>query len=165
MSFVITFELEKQYLDMLVMELGQRLDGVALSAWLSKVVSPYIRARIAVRFAGEGDDVSGSWNPLTVATQQIRMNQGFGPGPINRRYGQLYEFLMNSPGISVAAGFGAELNHPGPVGDWRTKVKLQTAQSGKANPRTPARPVIGLNNNDYLFISSELTAYLIEGFG
>lgn len=164
MSFVITFELDKQYLDTLVTELDQRLDALGLVAWLDRVVSPYIRARIGIRFAGEGDDVSGSWNPLTVATQQIRMNQGFGPGPINRRYGQLYDFLMNSPGISVAAGFGAELTHPGPTGDWRTKVKLQTAQSGKSRPKTPARPVIGLNNNDYLFISSELTAYLIEGF-
>lgn len=164
MSFVLTFELEKQYLDMLVQELDQRLDAGDLASWLRNVVSPFIRARIGVRFSGEGDDVSGSWHPLTVVTQQIRANKGFpASGPINQRYGQLYSFLMSAPGIATMAGDGALLIHPGPAPDWRTEVKLKTAQSGKGRPSTPARQVIGLNNNDYMFISSELTAYLMDG--
>jgi hypothetical protein len=165
MSYFITFDVTRNDLDALVDNLEQKLDGLALAGWLRTQISPFLRARVSARFAGEGDDVSGGWHPLTAATQQIRMNQGFAPGPINRRYGQLYDFLMVSPGIAVAGGFGAELTYPGPAPDWRTEEKLKTAQSGKAKPATPARPVIGVNNNDFLYITSELTAYLIEGIG
>lgn len=60
---------------------------------------------------------------------------------------------------------GATLIHP-PAGsaDPITAKKLKTAQSGSSKPSTPARSVVGVNENDLLFITSSLTAYLVEDF-
>lgn len=73
------------------------------------------------------------------------------------------DFLLLSPADIKVQGPEVELTHPGPTGDRSLQEKIQTAQSGSSNPNTRPRPVLGLNENDLLFITSELAAYLTEG--
>jgi hypothetical protein len=41
--------------------------------------------------------------------------------------------------------------------------KIKTAQQGKASPSTVPRPVIGMNNVDEAFITTDLEAFLVRG--
>lgn len=143
--------------------LDQRLNAAGLSMFLDTVVDPFIRNRIDGRFASEGDDVSGAWHPLAQATQQIRASYGYPPDhPINIRSNKLHSWLVGTDSQVTPNGMGATLMHPPPSGDAILMKKLATAQGGSSRPPTPARPVIGLNENDLLFVTSSLVAWLAQ---
>jgi hypothetical protein len=149
--------------DRAIQYLEARLSPVGLVTFLSTVVDPFIRNRIQQRFAGEGDDVVGAWHPLSVATQQIRASYGFPPShPINVRTGKLESWLVGAKSDVKQFGIGASLEHPPPGSDAILSKKLSTAQSGSSSPVTPARPVIGVNENDLLFVTSSLVAWLSQ---
>lgn len=164
-GFQLTFEMEREHLDATLAELALRLSPPGLATYLATVVDPFLRERIDQRFSGEGDDVTGAWHPLAVATQQIRASYGYPPAhPINVRSDKLRSWLVGTPADIKVSGFDAEANHPPPTTDAVMNTKLTTAQAGKSHPFTPARPVIGMNENDLMFITSSLVAYIAEDF-
>lgn len=163
-GYYVLIETDTKEVNAVIQQLQDRLSPIGLVTYLNTVVDPFVRERIDQRFGSEGDDVSGAWHPLEQATQQIRAAYGFPPDhPINVRTGKLHSFLVGTPSDVKPDGMGATLEHPPPIADPIIRKKLDTVQAGSASPKTPARPVIGLNQNDLLFITSSLVAYLVEG--
>ncbi len=162
MSFFIYFDVDQAMAGAFVAELNRRMQPQNLAAFVHTTVGPFIRRRIQQRFQSEGDDVTGKWHPLTLATQMIRAQKGYPPDhPINRRSNQMYNHLLSDPGQTRVMGPMIEFTHPTPGGNPLTLQKISTAQGGKRRPFTPPRPVLGVNENDMLFVTSELAAYLI----
>lgn len=163
-GFQIVFDVDRAGATAVTAELMHRLEAQELVDFLRQKIEPYVKLRIEGRFASEGDDVTGAWDPLKVATQLIRASHGFPPDhPINVRTSRMKDFLLLSPADIKVQGPEVQLTHPGPTGDRSLQEKIQTAQSGASSPNTRPRPVLGLNENDLLFITSELAAYLVDG--
>lgn len=136
-------------------------DGLAL--WLGSEVGEYLKKRAEARFASEGDDVTGPWAPLQDATVQIRLGQNFGGAhPINRRTGQLEDWVVNSGWRAYPTSMGGSLAYPDNTPTGILLEKVQTAQKGSDNPRTPPRPVLGVNENDMLYVLSMFGTYIAE---
>lgn len=142
------------------------LQSTGLALFLGEEVGPYLRERAQARFKGEGDDVVGKWAPLKPATRMIRANNPnwpVGPDhPINVRTGELEDWVTQSAWDAHPTGMGATLKYPSknPTGELRKKVV--TAQKGKAFPSTVARPVLGVNPADLVFVTTRLAFYLIK---
>lgn len=163
-GFQIVFDVDRAGATAVVAELMHRLEAQELVDFLRQKIEPYVKLRIEGRFVGEGDDVTGAWDPLKVATRLIRASHGFPPDhPINVRTSRMKDFLLISPADIKVQGPEVELTHPGPTGDRSLNEKIKTAQFGSTSPNTQPRPVLGFNENDLLFITSELAAYLTEG--
>lgn len=126
------------------------LSPVGLAAFLYGPVGNWIKQRAADRFKEEGDDVTGRWAPLQQATVEIREGMGFeGEHPINKRTGELEAYITQGEiGVVTSPGVGVlkyPQNEPASSG---LREKMKTAQQGRANPSTVARPVLGMNEND-----------------
>lgn len=133
----------------MLMHLQSKLSPPSLGAFLLTQVDPYLRTRAEQRFQSEGDDVSGSWLPLRPATQLIRQMQGYGPdSPINRRTGELEDYILNTPSAVAVHAMGSTLTYPGNAPSGELADKMTTAQAGRNFPSTVARPVLGVNGND-----------------
>jgi hypothetical protein len=137
--------------------LDTAMNPLSVAAMLTGQVGPYLQERARRRYEGEGDDVVGRWSPLAPATQEIRANNaqwGVGPAsPINVRTGQMREYITQSSFEDVVPhSLGATLYYPSRKSEGRggkaLTEKMKTAQQGRANPRTPARPVLGMNETD-----------------
>lgn len=139
-----------------------------LAAFLGTTMGPYLQQRGQKRFAGQGDDVSGAWAPLSPATIQIRADGGYGPGPINRRTGELENWVVASGWDAYPITKGATMRFPGKKPTGKLKEKVITAQQGRDgsegpdNPRTVPRPVLGVNENDLLFFQTALAFAIHE---
>lgn len=127
-----------------------------MMSFLHTVIGPYLSKRAGERFASEGDDVTGPWAPLKEATIRIRETEGFAAGPINRRTGELENWVVQGGWNAYPTGFGASMRYPGrePSGELRRKV--ETAQKGRVYPSTEPRPVLGVNEADLLFTLTAL---------
>lgn len=130
------------------------MSDIGLTAFLGASIGPYLSQRAKQRFASEGDDVTGPWAPLKPATITIRQSQNYGSGPINRRTGELENWVVGSGWDAYPTGMGASMRFPGKPPTGELKAKVQTAQGGRVNPPTVARPVLGLNENDLLFLQT-----------
>lgn len=162
MSYFVDITVEDADFKAAMALLGFRTSPAGIAGFLYTAIDPYVRMRASQRFAGEGDDVTGNWHPLTRATELMRAQKGFPPShPINVRSGKMRHHIVDIPGDVKPNPIGAVLQHPRP-GDPLTMLKIETAQRGKSRPRTPARPVLGYNENDMLFITSTLAAWLIS---
>ena len=131
--------------------LDTALNPVAIAGFLGAVVDPYLRKRAQARFTSEGDDVVGGWAELKEATQNIRSDLGYGAAhPINKRTGELEDYIVNSPNSLNIHPWGASLTLPGnaPVGELADKVRR--AQQGDV--RQVPRPVLGMNERDLAFV-------------
>lgn len=160
----VMMEAQDKDLRMMMSKMHASLEPAAVATWLGTTVDPYLRKRARNRFAQEGDDVSGKWEALAGATQHIRASQGFGAAhPINRRTGRLENYITGAPNKLTVHALGATLTLPGkaPLGELHTKVK--TAQRGKLSPRTPPRPVLGVNEQDLTVVLFDLSLYLALG--
>lgn len=140
------------------------LNPIALAAFLGAVVDPYFRRRAGDRFAKEGDDVTGPWKPLAEATQNIRETMGYGPAhPINRREGELERYITQTQGRSTEEPWGASLTLPGAEAQGELESKFSVAQQGgisiSGNP-IPARPVLGMNEQDLIFVLTALAGHI-----
>lgn len=138
---------------------------IGLANFLHNRVDPYMRERLEARFRLEGDDVTGPWEPLKQATQDIRSSLGYGAAhPINVRTGELEAYITGSPSGVVYDGIGAVMTMPGSVPqDPELRTKVRTAQRGKVDPRTPARPVMGMNEQDLAVVMTDLALYITYG--
>jgi len=145
--------------------LDTALNPVAIVAFLGGTVDAWFRQRAQSRFANEGDEVVGSWAPLSFATQQIRSQLGYGPAhPINVRTTELERYIVDATPSVVATATGALYTTPGSPASGKLKQKMEAAQRGLASPPTPARPVLGMGETDMAFILEAL-AYHVEGRG
>jgi hypothetical protein len=147
--------------------LDTALNPLAISEFLGATVAPYLQTRAKARFANEGDDVVGGWVPLSEATQQFR-ERGREEGlwsvgdahPINVRTHELENYITSGLGDTVPTPSGATLVYPRPTSRKTIRDKMKTAQSGKSDPNTPARPVIGLNESDMTFVLLSLASHI-----
>ena len=140
-----------------------KLSHGGMAIWLNHFIYPYLKERAQSRFLNEGDDAAGKWLPLTEATISFRDSGGFGPGPINKRTGELEAFIVGANASIFPTPIGTQMNYPGevPVGILGTKV--QTAQMGKDSPSTPARPVVALGLQDLNWTLQSLALYIQAG--
>jgi hypothetical protein len=144
-----------------VTKLEMLLGGDGLSAFLGGTVGPYLRERTQQRFANEGDDVTGPWAPLHPATVAIRESLPYqigGEHPINRRSGELEEWVTEGNYFPYPTGVGATLQYPSKTPSGELRTKMQRAQVGDPTVNTVARPVLGVNEKDLLFVLTALAA-------
>ena len=149
-----------------VTKLELLLGSEGLAAFLGGTIGPYLRERTQQRFANEGDDVVGPWAPLQPATVAIREASMFNIGgehPINRRSGELEDWVTEGNYFPYPTGVGASMQYPSKKPSGELRDKLQTAQGGRAEPRTVPRPVLGLNEKDLLFAITALAAAVEVG--
>lgn len=135
----------------------------ALAAFLGEGVGEYLAKRAEARFAQEGDSAVGKWEPLKEATVNIRLSQNFGgEHPINRRTGELEDWVVGSGWHAYPTNLGASLRFPkaNPVGLVREKV--ETAQRGRDYPSTVARPVLAIDETDVLQVTALFGVYIAE---
>lgn len=137
-----------------------------LAAFLKVSVEPWLRERAKGRFDSEGDDASGKWAPLQQTTIDFRERDGFnGPGPINRRTGELEAYITGADmGIVSVPGL-ATLTYPKePPKGKALSQKVSTAQKGRSQPNTVARPILALSERDLGAILTQL-AFHVKGWG
>lgn len=143
--------------------LDTALNPFAIARFLGAEVDPYIRTRARQRFRDEGDDVTGKWEPLHEATWNWRMNEGYPPEhPINKRTGELETYITDSPHNINVNTLGAVLVMPGHPPTGELKDKVSTAQTGRVDPNTRPRPVIGMNEQDLTAVMTMLFLYIAK---
>lgn len=134
----------------------------ALAYFMHTRALNWLQRRARDRFATEGDDASGGWQLLTDATVNIREAKGFVPIRINRRTSELHNWVVNAEGAVVTSPSLTQLTWPGPAGGGELEEKMRTAQQGKSDPRTPARPVVAVNEVDLMSILTLLGDFLLH---
>lgn len=144
-----------QSVEVLLRRMDTALNPAAIASFLGGVVDPYLRKRMENRFAQEGDDVTGGWAPLKKSTQDIRSELGFGAAhPINKRTGDMEDYITNTPNSLLIHPWGAALTLPGKAPTGETRAKVKRAQQG--DHRTVKRPVLGMNERDLVFVLTAL---------
>ena len=151
--------------DMMLAAISYRLTPFGMAAFLGKTMGPYIQSRARDRFMQEGDDVSGPWVPLREVTQRIREEStdiSVGPDhPINKRTGELEEYVTGSAYKFWPTTMGGTLRYPGAAsGKQSIREKMKTAQKGRVSPKTVPRPVLGFNEQDLMFFQAALSFYI-----
>lgn len=71
------------------------------------------------------------------------------------------DWLVQTPGEIRISGTDVALIHPNVFPSREMTDKVTTAQVGRANPRTPPRPVLGLAQNDNLYLQNELVKHIL----
>lgn len=138
------------------------LSPFGLAAFLHGDVGPYVKQRAKERFDSEGDDVTGKWAPLKETTVTIREGYGFGgEHPINRRTDELRDYITGgSLDVTASPGVGS-LRYPGQAPKSPgLREKMKTSQKGRSNPKTVARPVLGLNESDLSVVLTMLAFHV-----
>jgi hypothetical protein len=141
--------------------LDSALSPTGLAAFLYGSVGEWVKGRAEKRFINEGDDVSGQWTPLAQATVDIREAEGFGGAhPINKRTGQLEEYITRGAiSVTTTQGQGV-MRYPASSTGGELRDKIKTAQQGQQFPKTPARPVLGLNETDLSTVLTMLAFHI-----
>lgn len=139
--------------------IDQSLSPVGLEFFMKQSVEPWLQSRARDRFQDEGDDAVGTWEPLKQSTVMIR-GQRYGEHPINRRTGELEDYITQSPGDAHELGSGAVLVYPGNKASGELLQKVETAQRGKPSPSTVPRPVLGMNETDLAFVLGGLAKFI-----
>ena len=148
--------------------LDTALNPIAIAGFLGAVVDPYLRKRARARFDSEGDSaVGGGWKPLAEATQTIRESLGYGAAhPINRREDDLLRYVTQEDGSTLIHPFGASLTLPGTAPVGKTGDKFKGAQQGgvtELGRPYPARPVLGMDESDLIFVLTALAGHIKKG--
>lgn len=154
---------DAQQVNAMLERLSSALSGPMLIGFMGSV-GEYLQSRARSRFASEGDDVSGAWHPLSDVTQHFRETQGFPAShPINKRTGDLEVYITQSSYSVTPNPLGATTTYPsgGAKTQGWLREKIKTAQTGKASPATEARPVLGMNERDLLYVMITF-AFLVQ---
>ena len=149
----------------LLAALEAKLDSRVLGVFLQSTMVPHLQRKFKEGFASETDPSGAGWAPLSAATVKIREDQGYGGAhPINRRTGELENYITQSPGQLIPSMDQAVLKYPSergvPSGSLGKKVRGAQKGEGKA----PPRPVLGLDEQDLAFMLASLFGYF-EGPG
>ncbi len=140
------------------------LGPTQLASFLHGPVGQYLQERAKRRFAAEGDDAVGKWEPLQDSTVQMRLSMNYGgEHPINKRTGELENWVVNSGWHAYPQSTGASMAYPGGQPSGILLKKVQTAQGGATNPRTDPRPVLGLSETDLIAFTGMFADYIEEG--
>jgi len=157
----VSYHVDDSHLEALMVRLQSALSPIGMQALLRGPVKEHLQKRIAQRFASEGDDMTGPWEPLKDATVALRESQGFpGDHPINFRTGEMYEYLTSGPEDFTGSTTVSVLTMPGDAGSTEVREKVRTAQQGLAYPNTVPRPVLGLDEEDAAVILSMAALHL-----
>lgn len=162
-------------IDELIDRISRVVEPSSLFTFLKDESLPYLRARAANRFITEGDDASGKWRPLTETSERFRAWAARKYGlpikadhPINRRTGQLKNWVMRSYKIEQFGYAGAQLQMPGTRSSDRwLEQKYRHAQQGgftRWYSGFGPRPVMAINQRDNTAITSSLKQWLEEQF-
>lgn len=147
--------------ELLLTRLETALSPLGLGVYMEGV-DEYLRGRIRSRFASEGDDVSGPWAALKEATVTMREEAGYpGDHPINRRTGEMYDYLTSGPARITLSSMGASYQLPS-GGSALAQEKVAVAQRGSAGPPTVPRPVLGMNEKDLAVLLTMFGGHLNE---
>lgn len=142
--------------------LATALSPLGMIPFMEMVIAPQLSRRAKGRFAGEGDAaVGGKWAPLRPATVVMRTQQGYGPGPINRRTGELENWVTNGGQDAFPVGPDTTMQFPGKPISGELERKVQRAQQGDGG-RTVPRPVLAVDESDLVFLQTQL-ALMLEG--
>lgn len=140
---------------------------LSLGMWLKGTMAPFLARRASQRFVNEGDETIGRWSPLKEVTQEIRENTGFPRShPINKRTGELEDYIVRGGADVALTPLGAQLTTPGSAATGELGDKLATAQEGRGfggrlnSPHTVPRPVLGLGAPDLEFALVGLNAWV-----
>ncbi len=134
-----------------------RLSTASIGVLLNGPIRSYLGDRLVERFAYAGDSaVGGPWEPLRQSTINLKASLGYSLEP-NERTGELLHVLAYQSDVRTL-GEWIELRIPGDV-DATVREKIKLAQFGSddnpmvgAHP-TPARPVLGLDEQDEVGIA------------
>lgn len=160
-SVRIIVDVDSDNVEQMLARTTMALSTVGMFAFLSGPVTTWLKERAEDRFAAEGDDVSGKWLPLEPYTEQVRSAGGYGAAhPINRRTGELENYITQSGGDVISAAGFSQLTFPGDAPSAREATKVATAQIGATFPATPARPVLGMNEVDLAFVLAALATHV-----
>jgi hypothetical protein len=142
------------------------LSPIGMSVFMATSVGPWLRSRAQDRFFEEGDSAVGKWAPLADATREVRGRLGVGDAnPINRRTGELEQYITQSRWMITATPLGVVLQYPSePPSDRALREKMRTAQEGRSKPFTVPRPVLGMDEADLAYVLTSL-AFLIQAGG
>lgn len=150
-------------IEALLDDMDTDLGGRALSEVLGKQVAPYLKEKALGRFESRTDPDGKAWTPLSDATESWRGSYHYESGndSPNKRTGKLEDFIRGALPSVLVTEDTTTLFYPGnePDDKW-TAEKYRTAQRGKPQPKTPPRPIIGLNQDDYIFIETVLEAHI-----
>ena len=129
-----------------------------LAKWAHDYATPYLRERARKRFASEGDDASGPWEPLADST--LKRKSG---NRILRDTGKFYRYVTNTTsGVSrMDGGIEAVFPKRQPTGDHNQKI-LGFTQEGTRNQ--PSREVIASSEVDTQALMQLLEEYAISGW-
>lgn len=153
----------------------QAVSAPSLMAFLSTVGDEYFTEEIVDRFAYEGDNKSGNWQPLSDSTVRIREALGYpGSNPINERTQELLNFVAFNREYYGGSNW-AMMSVPGSAKNTSVEAKLKTAQHGTTvNPlfpgaHTPPRPVLAVDESDMAALLTMLQVHIMQqiagGFG
>lgn len=138
--------------------------GREFASWFLGVeMTQYLQRRAELRFRKEGAlPGEKGWKNLAEFTVAERESLGYpGAHPINRRTGELEEWVTNANATVRGAEGLMELEWPGNMpSDSETREKFETAQRGKTSPRfTPARPVVRLSAVDMVHVMAAFAGH------
>lgn len=160
-SVRIVVDVDSENVEQMLARTSLALSAVGMFIFLNGAVGPWLKRRAEDRFAAEGDDVSGKWLPLEAYTTQIRSAGGYGAEhPINKRTGELENYITQGGADVISAGGFSQLTFPGNAPSAREATKVATAQIGALTPSTPARPVLGVNEVDLAFVLAALATHV-----
>lgn len=167
MSVIVEVVVDKSTVEFALAKIVANTSPIELASWLANEVDAFFMGRSRSRFTSEGDDASGGWAPLALATINIRESMGFGgQHPINVRTGELRQFMLDG-GNTSPTGEGAVYIYPGTNPTGRVGQKFTTAQQGKAwgGRYTPPRPVLAIDETDVEFVLVSLLRNMLGGLG
>jgi hypothetical protein len=161
MAVVPTVYAQTATVEQMLVRAGAAISPPALAAWMNSTMTPYVQQRAKERFRREGDNASGKWKQLSPITKDFRAIYGFPPGPINRRTGELEAYITGSPSRVTMTNIGVQMVYPGVAAGGWLEEKVKTAQAGKDDPKTDARPVLALDpSTDLMFTLRSLAEWV-----
>lgn len=141
------------------------LSPAGMATFLNLSIGPFLRERAKARFENEGDDAVGMWAPLQPGTVAIRQAANLpGEHPINKRTGELENWVVGGGWAAYPVGYGGSLQYPANSPSGRVADKAKTAQQGSANPLTVPRPVLAVSETDLIFTMTALMFAVEEAF-
>lgn len=145
-------------------KLRLRLSPAPLAGWMLGFIDPFLKAKVSRSFSTETDPVGNPWAALAPLTIERRAEEGFPPGPIQYRSGEMASYLTSTNSDIRATTIGTQLTFPGGMAKGKLPYKVGSAQMGNRRTGAPPRPVLGMTLQDGAAITLGLAEYLTAGY-
>ncbi|AMS03413.1 hypothetical protein SEA_BENCZKOWSKI14_20 [Gordonia phage Benczkowski14] len=164
----VSYTVETKRVQLRIRAIEQRINASGMAAFFMSVGTNYLQGRASERFAAQGDDASGKWQPLSPHTVRDKVQAGLDPR-INIRTGAMKSYIEDAPGYIIGGGArGTSFGWPraSPSKDIQDRIRL--AQFGSASlgldrgdaRDVPARPVIAADASDMMTLAKLLDSYI-----